>query len=410
MGAVSEDMQSAFLKTVCGKLRVRVCEIRQQSTLSSWLEDGLDHLVQANGYFSPSLEERFFKARDNVLYRVADPFGCFILFLRFPDTTTLLVLGPYLEKPFEREDLYEYAEKRNIAASQLPALQSYYSRFPSFAQDSPFYAVVEAFAEHIWGSAENYTLQDGSFEEFNQSIRKYDTVPAEQPELAMRLMEERYGFEKQLMDAVSKGLTQKVELLFSGFTTESYERRLTDSLRNLKNYAIITNTLLRKAAQDGGVHPIYIDSLSSDYARRIEQASDPTQLQAFMQEMFRGYSRLVRKHSMRGYSQPVQKTVIRIDSDLTADLSLRALAQAQGINASYLSALFRRETGQTVTDYVNRKRIESAVHLLGTTSLQVQTVAQHCGFTDVHYFTKVFKKQIGETPRQFRGRRHEEKR
>lgn len=83
---------------------------------------------------------------------------------------------------------------------------------------------------------------------------------------------------------------------------------------------------------------------------------------------------------------------------------MHALAEAQGINASYLSALFRRETGETVTDYVNRKRVDLAVHLLSTTGLQVQTVAQHCGFADVHYFSKVFKKLTGQTPRQFRSK------
>lgn len=403
------DALLTFFQKTCEKLRVRVVRLRQKATPSGWLADGLDYLVQANAYFSPSLEERFDAAEDNVLYRATDAFGCCVLYLRLPQTrvATLLVIGPYLEKPLGREELYERAEQLHISANQIATLQTYYGRYLVFPEDSPLYAMVEAFAEHIWHGAENYTFRDDRPEGFDQSIRQRDIVPASDPEMAMRMMEERYAFEAKLMDAVSKGLTHKVEMLFSGFSSAAFERRLSDPLRNLKNYAIIMNTLLRKAAQDGGVHPIYIDSLSSDFARRIEQVPEPAAMQAFMLEMFRSYCRLVRKHSMRGYSQPVQKTVIRIDSDLTADLSLSSLAEAQGINASYLSALFRRETGETVTDYVNRKRVELAVHLLSTTGLQVQTVAQHCGFADVHYFTKVFKKLTGETPRQLREHRKE---
>lgn len=406
------DSQLQFFKKTCGKMRLRAVELHQTATPSGWLADGLEYLVQANAYFSPTLEERFAGAQENVLYRAVDPFGCCVLYLRLPRTrpATLLVVGPYLEKPLGQEELYERAEQLHIPSNQLATLQNYYGRYLYFPEDSPLYAVVEAFAEHIWQGTENYTVWDGQFERFDESIHQRNILPASSPELAMRMMEERYAFEAELMDAVSKGLTHKAEMLFSGFSTTAFERRLSDPLRNLKNYAIITNTLLRKAAQDGGVHPIYIDGLSSDFARRIEQVTEVSAMQAFMLEMFRSYCRLVRKHSMSGYSQPVQKTVIRIDSDLTADLSLSSLAAAQGINASYLSALFRRETGETVTDYVNRKRVELAMHLLSTTNLQVQTVAQHCGFADVHYFTKVFKKIIGETPRQFRERRREEKR
>jgi AraC-like DNA-binding protein len=400
------DAQLQFFKKTCEKLRVRVAELRQSATTAGWLADGLEYLVQANGHFRPSLEERFAAAQENVLYRATDAFGCCVLFLRLPQAQppSLLVIGPYLEKPLEREELYERAEQLHVPTNQLATLQTYYGRFLYFPEDSPLYAMVEAFAEHIWQGAENYMFQDGRPEGFDASLSKQDGLTAENPEMAMRMMEERYAFEEQLMDAVSKGLTHKAEMLFSGFSAASFERRLSDPLRNLKNYAIITNTLLRKAAQDGGVHPLYIDSLSSDFARRIEQIPDPLAVQSFMLEMFRAYSRLVRKHSMSGYSQPIQKTIIRIDADLTADLSLHALAEAQGINASYLSALFRRETGETVTDYVNRKRVDLAVHLLSTTGLQVQTVAQHCGFADVHYFTKVFKKLTGQTPRQFRSK------
>ena len=403
------DAQWQFFKKTCEKLRVRVAELRQGATPSGWLADGLDYLVQANEHFFPTLEERFAAAEEKVLYRATDAFGCCVLYLRLPPTraATLLVIGPYLQKPLGQEELYERAEQLRIPSNQIATLQTYYGRYLVFPEDSPLYAMVEAFAEHIWQGAENYTFRDDRPESFDESIRQRDHLPAADPEMAMRMMEERYAFEAQLMDAVSKGLTHKAEMLFSGFSTAAFERRLSDPLRNLKNYAIIMNTLLRKAVQDGGVHPIYIDSLSSDFARRIEQVPEPAAMQAFMLEMFRAYCRLVRKRSMHGYSQPVQKTVIRIDSDLTADLSLSSLAEAQGINASYLSALFRRETGETVTDYVNRRRVELAVHLLSTTSLQVQTVAQHCGFADVHYFTKVFKKLTGETPRQLREHRKE---
>ena len=105
---------------------------------------------------------------------------------------------------------------------------------------------------------------------------------------------------------------------------------------------------------------------------------------------------------MKGYTLPIQKVITKIDSDLTADLSLTALAKYINVNASYLSGLFKKETGTTLTEYVNKKRVEHGILLLNSTTLQIQTIAQYCGIPDVNYFTKLFKKHYNKTPKDYR--------
>ena len=102
------------------------------------------------------------------------------------------------------------------------------------------------------------------------------------------------------------------------------------------------------------------------------------------------------------YSLVVQRTILLIDSDLSADLSLKTLAENQNISPGYLSTVFRRDTGKTLSEYIRDKRIRHAEHLLATTHLQVQTVALHCGIMDVQYFSKIFKKHTGKTPKAYR--------
>ena len=92
----------------------------------------------------------------------------------------------------------------------------------------------------------------------------------------------------------------------------------------------------------------------------------------------------------------------RIESDLTADLSLKKQAELLNVNASYLSTLFKKETGMTLTDYVNKKRVDHAIFLLNSSNMQIQTIAQYCGIPDVNYFTKIFKKYVGKTPKEYR--------
>ena len=162
------------------------------------------------------------------------------------------------------------------------------------------------------------------------------------------------------------------------------------------------NTLLRKAAENGSVHPIHIDRVSSDFAKKIELQTSEKGVSTLIKEMARKYTLLVKNHSMQGYSTLVRKALIQIDSDLSADLTLRTLSALLDVNPSYLSTVFKKETGQTLTEYVTGKRIEHAIFLLNCTNMQIQTIAQYCGIPDICYFTKIFKKIVGKSPSEYK--------
>lgn len=83
-------------------------------------------------------------------------------------------------------------------------------------------------------------------------------------------------------------------------------------------------------------------------------------------------------------------------------VTLAGAARSAGVHPSYLSSLFRKVTGLTFKDYLNQIRIEHALELLKNTDYPIMEIAISCGFNDQSYFTKVFKKQTGMTPRQFR--------
>lgn len=218
----------------------------------------------------------------------------------------------------------------------------------------------------------------------------------------MQILEERYAAENRLIQAVSQGLVHKAEMMISNTANQGMEDRIADPIRNIKNYSIILKTLLRKGAEAGTVHPLHIDSLTTKFEKKIELIHSPEEAYALNQEMVRKYCLLVKNHSMKGYSLLIRKVLTRIDSDLTADLSLKTQAELLNVNASYLSTLFKKETGTTLTDYVSRKRVEHAIFLLNSTDMQIQTIAQYCGIPDVNYFTKTFKKYVLKTPKEYR--------
>jgi YesN/AraC family two-component response regulator len=263
--------------------------------------------------------------------------------------------------------------------------------------------LIDTLGEFIWGE-NNFIVTDIAGDDFTETaINAVKSGSAEEDTVyKMQVMEKRYALEQEIMEAVARGQINKAEMIMEGFSSLAFERRLTDQLRNIKNYCIIMNTLLRKAAENGGVHPIYIDSVSSDFAKRMESLTNISAVNGFMREMFRAYCTLVKRKASKHYSPIVQRAIITIDYDLTVDLSLAKLAKQNNVSASYFSTLFKKETGLTLTEFVNERRIEQAKKLLRKTYLQVQTVAQHCGIYDVHYFSKLFKKYTGKPPKEYR--------
>ena len=120
--------------------------------------------------------------------------------------------------------------------------------------------------------------------------------------------------------------------------------------------------------------------------------------------MAKSYCTLVKSYNMSSYSEPVRHILVTVDASLAGDLSLKRFAEELFLNSSYLSALFKKELGMTLTDYVNANRIGHAKKLLKSTSLQIQDIAVRCGIPDIHYFTRLFKRETGISPREWRAK------
>ena len=81
---------------------------------------------------------------------------------------------------------------------------------------------------------------------------------------------------------------------------------------------------------------------------------------------------------------------------------LEEMARRVYLSPSYFSRVFRQETGETFSGYLNRLRIERSKELLRHKELRLTDIAQKVGFEDQSYFTKVFKKLEGVTPLRYR--------
>lgn len=394
-----------FFCNVLEKCHIKTTFLNPGAHLDVQTDFGLRTMLRGeegeNGFF-----EIVNPIEDATIYKLIDEFSATYYFFLLPNkgVENLMLIGPYLTMVPSAEQIMEWSEKNGIAPKWQKQMEAYYDSIPLMPENNQILALLESLAEVIWGGADKF-----SFVDINREIvyvpsmhTKQDEEESEDTLLNMKMMEKRYAYENEIIKVVSEGRVHKIDMIFSGFSNYRFEQRLADPVRNGKNYCIITNTLLRKAAELGGVHPLYLDGVSSNFALEIEQMTTEKALSDLMYNMLRTYCVLVKKNSMKGFSAPVQKAIIHIDSDISTNISTSTLAATQNVSASYLSSLFKKETGKSVTEYINTKRVEMAKDLLKKTNLQVQTIAQHCGIMDMNYFSKVFKKYVGKTPKEYR--------
>jgi len=395
----------SFIERFFSKCRLQFLLVDPLAEPEHRIDFGLRELLELQELYSCDFKEHFSSAAPRRIYRFTDRFQLKYLFFSVPDQSTsrrLAVVGPFITEEMTHEYILEQAELKKIPASLVPKLDRHMAMVPILPDGSPIMAALETFGELIWGEGGFTGMELISSDGIDQPFDWEMTPQAGITDIEMRSLEARYEKENEIMRAVAGGQLGKAETLLSSFSAISFEKRVADGLRNLKNYCIIMNTLLRKAAEQGGVHPVELDRSSAFFARKIEETSNSEMVHELMAEMLQDYCRLVKTHATAHYSPVIQKVILHIGSNLSGDLGLKTLAAKEGINSAYLSSLFKQELGITLTDYISSKRVQHAKHLLLTTKLQIQTIAQHCGIPDVNYFSKVFKKHTGKTPKEYR--------
>ncbi|MCI8442436.1 MAG: helix-turn-helix transcriptional regulator [Provencibacterium sp.] len=339
--------------------------------------------------------------QEGIQYFLKDDLGLFYTLFRFPQKSfRVLCIGPVLPRRMEGEHLFALMQEKEISPSYHRDFMEFYNRIPLIADVDAWNRKVNFCLEKLMGHP--IPFKSGSLGHLLLGHADY-SLP-DMPDMALSLVEERYRWEDEMLAAVSTGNLELALEAHYRFKQYKLLPRTADPLRDRKNLLFTFNTLLRKSAQAGKVHPLHIDNLSTQFAIQIESTMTVEKLDALSVQMLRRYCMLVQNFSRRSHSRLIRSCMDAIDFHYSEEISLASLARDHCVSPSYLSALFKKETGSTITDYINTTRIRQALTLLNTSSLSIGVIAARCGFPDANYFTRIFKKYQQTTPKAYRER------
>jgi two-component system response regulator YesN len=145
----------------------------------------------------------------------------------------------------------------------------------------------------------------------------------------------------------------------------------------------------------------FLDSIGEDQIQEVNMSME--EMSAYMQNIFEKAMELRDKVSDTQSQRTLKKALEYIEENYTQDsLSLNTVASAVNVSANYFSAIFSQAMQVTFIEYVTQMRMEKEKKLLRQTEKHTGDIAIEVGYKDPHYFSFVFKKTQGCTPREYR--------
>lgn len=208
------------------------------------------------------------------------------------------------------------------------------------------------------------------------------------------------------------------ELNYTPLTPElqnGIERKMSESITEIN---LLTDFLQQDFIQwclQMRVHPGDIKSLllkwRSDWLAifRVNKQLDPNQLLLQSPTLLLFIQSLVKELKMnynyeKKYRYEIRNMINLIERNLSDTITLSTISSIVGLSPNYLSRLFREETGKSFNEFVTEIRMEKAINLLKNTNLKVYEIAESIGIPSYRYFSVLFRKWTGSTPKDFRNR------
>ena len=257
--------------------------------------------------------------RDNTALFIHDSFSCEYIHIKLPDSTRVFIAGPFSYERYTNQRIHDLCSYNSVPVQYNEFMQLYYSALPVFADERCITAIISCLCSKLWGN--NYTIEKKHILNKNSTQYMYKEEAPEPTKKSIEVLESHYKNEAFLMECIAHGDYRSIESM-EHLNSANIKPRLSDSIRDRKNFMIILNTICRKAAQTAYIHPVHLDEISRKFAIKIEDCTSIAQLEVLENEMTRKYCLLVQSYSLRAYSKPIQNIINYISSVSYTHLTL----------------------------------------------------------------------------------------
>ena len=318
----------------------------------------------------------------------------------FPNeiSNDILIFGPFLEVKPDDEFISNLLVKNDLPINLKQTLLTYYNSLPVvniMNVISTLHKLLESFISDYDPSSMYYVDFSKNKPKLNKYVYNYNNDTKfyiEYHKKYKSYLNDIFNYTRYGKDA-TEILSNYIEL--TGILKNN-------CINKIKNNLYILNTQFESELLKETISPAEVRKLSIKNQNKIESENNRIKLIKLPYKMLRDYKNLLLSYNLKEYSYTVRSAIEYINFNLQSNLSLSIISSYIGKNASFLSNQFKKETGVTITRYIQEKRVEESIRMLYSSDLSIQEIAHSVGIDDLSWFCKFFKNITGVSPTKYK--------
>lgn len=214
-------------------------------------------------------------------------------------------------------------------------------------------------------------------------------------------------FEREIAfyESVCSGNLETVKTLFTPLGGEGFGKLSENPLQNLKYHLVVSIAMVTRFCINSGMQPEEAYSMSDLFIQKTDLCQSQQAINEVHFAMTVEFTKRMRQlQSGTKYSRTMLLILDYISDHLHERIFAEDIAEAVSRSVPYISRLFSKEMGTNISEYITRKKIESAASMLQFSDYSCLEISNFLSFSSQSYFIRQFKKYIGITPKEYRER------
>ncbi|WLR49008.1 helix-turn-helix domain-containing protein [Halobacillus litoralis] len=308
----------------------------------------------------------------------------------------VLGVGPFLEKDVSRKHVKMTLIMNDLDDTLEEQFVQYYQQLPILNQVQ--IQSVKRLLNQLFPKKEKkvrYALEEekirNQYQAFTQSLHSYPEIIASK---------------QNFIDLFKKGDARALE----EYQAHREKALINPDVRMMKNHMIRLVSELGYICTEEGAQQDEVNSLCDFYINFLESKILVEDLKSLELNILQSFLDRIKKIDEQSFYSPlVERAQKYIFQNLTKELTLKGIAETLKVNPNYLSGVFTKEKGVSITHFINQQRIKEAKELLCITQHSLLDISMLLGYNSQSYFTRVFKSMEGIGPKEFRRKYQMEK-
>lgn len=318
-----------------------------------------------------------------------------VYFVCLKATERYYMIGPMSLELFDRVTLHQYYKQYDIQESVEKQLKHFTL--------TEVLDVVEVVANIVLQKeySDDDLLYANKIVTDTKEQEKREQVIFDMGEGEEELYHHTYQEERRLLDSIREGRVEDA-LQYSRNMDAEIGKLSIKEMNHWKNVAIVAITLCTRAAIDGGISPSIAYRISDFYIQKCDDCTDIAHIIKNRNHAVEELTEQVKRKQGKRTSSYIEQCKDYVVKHYREKIYLSDIAETLGLSETYLSRLFRKETGMRFQDYLVSIRLERAKNLLKYSEEPLSNIAAYVNFPSQSYMGRLFKEKYQISPKKFR--------